>query len=67
MHTDRAALVSDEVPFGGKERKLTLGEYPAVSQAEARERWGAARVLLADNKDLMNRCFAMQSRTASWK
>jgi integrase len=37
----------------GKERKLTFGEYPAVSLAEARKKRDAARELIAGKKDPM--------------
>ncbi|MCC6197757.1 MAG: integrase arm-type DNA-binding domain-containing protein [Burkholderiales bacterium] len=37
--------------FGGKERRLSLGVYPAVTLAQARKRRDAARELLADGVD----------------
>lgn len=37
--------------FGGKEKRLSLGVYPAVPLAAARKRRDAARELLADGKD----------------
>ncbi|HLX29035.1 MAG TPA: Arm DNA-binding domain-containing protein, partial [Casimicrobiaceae bacterium] len=36
---------------GGKEKRLSLGVYPDVGLADARERRDAARKLLADGKD----------------
>lgn len=37
--------------YGGKEKRISLGTYPAVGLKEARERRDAARRLLADGKD----------------
>jgi len=37
--------------FGGKEKTLSLGEYPAISLKEAREKTFEARRLLTQNKD----------------
>ena len=37
--------------FGGKERRLILGAYPAVSLKEARDRKASARKLLSDGRD----------------
>src|SRR5690348_6806314 len=37
--------------FGGKEKRLSLGVYPDVSLADARDRRDAARKLLAAGKD----------------
>jgi integrase len=37
--------------FGGKERTISLGTYPSVSIADARERAGAARKLIQQNID----------------
>ncbi|EDM6247648.1 integrase [Salmonella enterica subsp. enterica serovar Muenchen] len=37
--------------FGGKERKLSIGVYPDISLAEARNRRDEARRLLADGQD----------------
>jgi len=37
--------------FGGKERRIGLGAYPAVTLAEARQRRDDARAMLRDGKD----------------
>ena len=37
--------------FGGKEKKLSFGAYPDISLAEARQRLGQARSLLANGVD----------------
>jgi integrase len=39
--------------FGGKQKLIALGAYPDVALAQARERHGAARKLLADGIDPM--------------
>ncbi|MDK9717948.1 MAG: integrase arm-type DNA-binding domain-containing protein [Trichlorobacter sp.] len=53
--------------FAGKERKLSLGQYPAVSLAEARRRKEDAQNLLANDQDpaaIMSKQAKKQQQTA---
>src|SRR5262245_25429333 len=36
---------------GGKQRRITLGQFPAMSLAAARERWREARKAIAERRD----------------
>ena len=47
--------------FGGKEKQLSLGRYPAVTIAEARDRRDAFREMLADGIDPSEQARAMRA------
>ena len=44
-----------QIPFEGRERRISLGVYPAISLEEARERKRQARELVAKGIDPMER------------
>lgn len=51
--------------FGGKEKLMSLGPYPAVSLAKARERRAEAKALLADGVDPMAQAKADKEERAA--
>jgi Arm DNA-binding domain len=50
--------------FAGKEKRLSLGGYPAVSLRDARDRWDASRKLLSEGVDPSDNRKAMKSVTS---
>lgn len=52
---------------GGREKLMSLGQYPDVSLADARERHAAARKLLASGTDPMGQRKASKSDTGNFK